>query len=190
MAASALARPGFAPLGVTSPPERADRSVSVVPGLGLVGTRGSVDRRCPVGSVPAVPAAGLVDLRPGRLGGRRLRRLEPQFGLRRCPGRQNRRWRGRLVDVCQDPLDDRRIENEGDDPHGLAAARAQERQALADPRQQQRPAAGGKTAGGAALFAVIVGRARAGTVVFRVGQPHLPVRLLDHLQRCSRGAGG
>ena len=87
MAASAVARPGSALPSTRSPAERADRSLCVAPGFGLVGTCGSGARCCPVGSVQAVPAAGLVDLRPGRLGGRG-------------------------------------VEDECDDPHGLAAAGA------------------------------------------------------------------
>ncbi len=72
MAARPLARPDFALPGAVPPAERADRSVSVPPGFGLVDTRSSVAQCCPLGSVPAVLAAGLVDLRPGRPVDRRI----------------------------------------------------------------------------------------------------------------------
>lgn len=104
-----LALPGAIP-----PPGRADRSVSVAPGFGLGGTRGSVDRCCvsPVSSVPAVPAAGLIDLRPGPRGGRPIRQLEHRFGLRRRPGRQPRRWRDWLAEVGR-ALAENQLETDG-----------------------------------------------------------------------------
>jgi len=51
-----------------------------------------------------------------------------------------------------DPLDDGRILDEGKDPHRMTALRTQERQALVDPHQQQRPAARGDSTEFAARF--------------------------------------
>lgn len=97
MAASTLASSGFALPGAIPAPERTGRSVA--PGFGLIVPRGSVNRCCPVGSVPAIFAACLVDLRPGRLVGRRIDQVEPQCGQRR---------RDRLAVVCQERAPGRR----------------------------------------------------------------------------------
>ena len=77
MAASALASPGSVPLGLISP--RSERTAPIPP-LPVAVSSALVGRS--IGAVwwvlvPAVLSTGLVDLRPDRLGGRPIRRLEP-----------------------------------------------------------------------------------------------------------------
>ncbi len=64
---------------------------------------------------------------------------------RRTGGHQAWR-RGRLAQMGQDIAQGTRLNDEGDDSHLAAAARADERKDLIDPREQQRPGvAGGAT---------------------------------------------
>ena len=86
---------------------------------------------------------------------RRLIHLRPSCGAAHLVELHRRPHRRRLdgpLDVRQDPLDLRPVQDEGDDPQRLTASRARERQTLVDPRQQQGPAVGGEATDGAPSF--------------------------------------
>ena len=69
--------------------------------------------------------------------------IKTQFQLRRGSGWQYSRRLGRLTNVGQDTLDHRPLNDEGDDPHGLATPGAAQRKTLINTGQQHGPTANG-----------------------------------------------
>ena len=129
----------------------------------------------PTGPAPAPPAAASAAAAP--VAPPRAVGLRPTGGMH-AASQRNFDTSADDPDVPQDALDHRRVEHERDDAHGFAAVRAQQRQALIDAHQQQRPAPGRRPGQGAAR-----------PVCRRIGigrgcrQRHPLARLLDHLQR-------